>query len=50
MSRLLGKQGHSGWEASGIDGRTRPDQVTPEQWALLAQILLPENGPAGKDE
>ena len=50
LSRLLGQQGYSDWEASGIDGRTRPDQLTPEEWALLAQILLPENGPAGKDE
>ena len=46
MSRLLGQQGYSDWEASGIDGRTRPDQLTPEEWALLAQILLPEKGPA----
>ena len=37
-------------EASGIDGRIRPDQLTPEEWALLAQIPLPENGLSGKDE
>ena len=38
LSRLLGQLGLKGWEASGVDGGTRPDQVTPSQWAELARI------------
>lgn len=50
MSRLLGKQGYSGWEASGIDGKSRPDQIPPDQWARLAQLVSTENRLSKADE
>lgn len=50
MSRLLGQLGLTGWESSGIAGGTRPDQVTPSQWAELAQIREQKIASEGQNE
>jgi 16S rRNA (adenine1518-N6/adenine1519-N6)-dimethyltransferase len=50
MARLLGQQGYADWKESGLDGRIRPDQLSPDQWADLARILMPENAQNGGDE
>ena len=50
LSRLLGQLGLNDWKVSGVDGGTRPDQVSPDQWVEIARQAQGEIGLMNGDD